>query len=936
MDRTGDFVGRAAELARLGSARADGTAMVLVTGDAGIGKSRLIGEHLAATTAVVVAGTCLPLATKLPLQAIADGLRGLERRGLLEPALTRTSPYVRAELGRLLPHLDVQPAPAEDPQRLFGALADVLASLEEEVLLVVEDVQLADELTLDCLTYLAQTGDGLVVLVSARDDGSITDWLAGRRRAPRTAEIGLEPLSLDETGRQIASLLGAEPPAGLVDELYERAEGNPFYTEEIVAAGSGRLPRPLVELLSERTRRLGPDAGAVLAALAIAGRPLDAELLTVLTGLPERRLWAAQRELSAARLVDEVAGGRLRPHHALLAEAVQAALPPGERAALHAEAATALAATGDPAAAAEIAEHWAGAGRPAEELPARIAAAEVAESRFGFADAALHWQRAIELDEQPDFYLRAIDAHRAAHGDGPATAALAEAAYARYGADADPLVAARANQYVSRTRRTHPETARGPAERALELYAGLPPSAEYADAMRQYYIILRRDDPEQVGAGLRRALEIAEAAGSSAMAGMILGALSSHYLRMGDVERGLEALRRGDDLADRAGDLATRIWLASYRCGTLLETGQLEEAHAVAIEALDAARRGGRDGGEAAGYVASTAAEALLARGRTSAAADLVDPLTTGPPRRSRYALHMIRARVDLARGEIAAAEHRCELLRQLPFGDFHAAIWLVWQASAEAALYAGRAGAALDLAREGLERIAGTDQEIFRGGLLVLGMRACGDLAEVARARADEAGRRRALAGTEALDRWADGAFADHPLLVTAAANGASYEAERSRTERHGDPHLWETAAKAWTALGRPHDAAYAWWRYVDAAVAGSRRPDNLGPVLRRAITAADEHVPLTAELRALARRARIELDPAEPPAAPSYRLTDRELAVLALLAEGRTNAEIGTELYMSVKTASVHVTNIMRKLGARNRVQAATLAQRAGLLPG
>ena len=121
-----------------------------------------------------------------------------------------------------------------------------------------------------------------------------------------------------------------------------------------------------------------------------------------------------------------------------------------------------------------------------------------------------------------------------------------------------------------------------------------------------------------------------------------------------------------------------------------------------------------------------------------------------------------------------------------------------------------------------------------------------------------------------------------------------------------------------------------------------GSPAAAAAGP-LRAAAAAAGGHAPLLAQIRTLAERARIPLHPAaagEPEAPPParlltrYGLTDRELTVLRLLAAGRTNSQIGAELYISASTASVHVSNILRKLGVSGRVQAAAIAERAGLL--
>jgi DNA-binding NarL/FixJ family response regulator len=157
-------------------------------------------------------------------------------------------------------------------------------------------------------------------------------------------------------------------------------------------------------------------------------------------------------------------------------------------------------------------------------------------------------------------------------------------------------------------------------------------------------------------------------------------------------------------------------------------------------------------------------------------------------------------------------------------------------------------------------------------------------------------------------------------------------------------DPDAWHAAAKTWESLGWPHRAGYAWWRRAEALLDAGQPATAATAALRAAAAAADGHAPLTAQIRALAQRARIPLQAPSPaaPAAPRtaeatalYGLTARELLVLRLLGAGRTNAQIGAELYISPRTAGVHVTNILRKLGVTNRVQAAAIAERAGLLP-
>jgi len=183
---------------------------------------------------------------------------------------------------------------------------------------------------------------------------------------------------------------------------------------------------------------------------------------------------------------------------------------------------------------------------------------------------------------------------------------------------------------------------------------------------------------------------------------------------------------------------------------------------------------------------------------------------------------------------------------------------------------------------------------------------------------------------------------FADHPFAAAAAAERTTWDAERARLAGPSDPEAWADAAKAWQDLGSPHRAGYAWWRQAQALLdAGGSAAEAAGP-LRTAAVAAEGHAPLLDQIRLLAERARISLQsPATvsdiplPARAPTpYGLTGRELTVLRLLTAGRTNAEIGAELYISPKTAGVHVSNILRKLGVSGRVQAAAMAERAGLL--
>jgi hypothetical protein len=272
--------------------------------------------------------------------------------------------------------------------------------------------------------------------------------------------------------RQAAALAGGPVPPGVVDELFTRAEGNPFFTEQLMAAalaegtaggwvgGAGGAAGPAGRAAGGAG---GPVRGGGPGGAGRAGgrgRPLGEGVLGDITGLETEVVRRGLRELAAARLLadDTTPGGGHRPRHALLAEAVAAGLLPGEWAGLHERTARALEAAGE-ALAGEAAGHWQAAGRPHEELPARVAAAETAERVFGYAEAAGHWLRAIdwlraiELCQAapdatgapgigvPQMYVRAIDALTLS-GEGVRAGQVAEEAYRRFAGHPDPATAA--------------------------------------------------------------------------------------------------------------------------------------------------------------------------------------------------------------------------------------------------------------------------------------------------------------------------------------------------------------------------------------------------------------------------------------------------------------------------------------------------------------
>jgi DNA-binding CsgD family transcriptional regulator/tetratricopeptide (TPR) repeat protein len=984
MAGAGVFVGRAGELSRLRSALGERARLVLVVGDAGIGKTRFVGEGLAQAAASgmsVISGGCLPLAEKLPLLPIADALAELTRLGggaPFEAALAAAPDYVRSEVARLLPRLAAGEPAATEPveawryDRLFAGVAELLDGVawRSPLALLVEDVHWADTATLDFLTYVVRAGRGstMSALVTCRSDetpldAAVAEWLVHVRRDAGVVEIRLGPLSRSEVAEQIAGLMGTGPlPGGLVAEVYARAEGHPFFTEQLVAAAvtdSGHLAQPvglparLAELLVAGAVRCSADARAVLNTLALAGRPLTEGLLHEITGLDTDAVLRTVRELTAARLLAAPADGGHRLRHALLGEAVAAELLPGERVSLHERVARALHAVGHDTLAAEAAGHWAAAGRSGEELQARLTAAEAAEQVFAYADAASHWVRVIELyDAEPDkdlgdgvdlphLYIRAMDAFDVS-GDRVRAEAIAEEAYRRFADLPDRAVAAVIHERAAFFRAVH-----SPAEglhlirEALRLFEGTPPSDEHAEAWLDYaYDFLYQGEgrhPAEIRTALNRGLEVAEAAGAATVISRILCLLALGSFLSGDLEDGFQLL---DQARNQPGDAWAALTLAIVESNALLKVGRLEDATRVGQGGFDAARRSGLGSTAGAAISLSNAAEGLLGRGRIAEAAALIDPDTIGPVDWDHWPLLELRADVDLVRGEVEVAAQR---LASVEIGGSEYALD-VEQDVAEAGLWAGRPEEALEAVHRALERQADTEWVILCGWLLAMGMRACADLAERARTRRDQPAMQAALIAADDLASWvsrAGGApFTEHPWVAIIPAARATWGAERSRAAGANDPAAWSVAADHWESLDYRHRAGYARWRQAEALLATPNGKGVGAAVLATAAGLAVEHAPLMTAIQDLARRARIDLyaapqvQPDEPSTARPFGLTDRELDVLRLLGRGKTNPEIAAALFISPRTAGVHVTNILRKLDATTRVQAATVAERAGLL--
>jgi DNA-binding NarL/FixJ family response regulator len=823
----------------------------------------------------------------------------------------------------------------------------VLALLTEQapVLLVLEDVHWADPSTLDLAVYLAQNlSDRSVVLLATyrADEPSSADrirrFAAGVRRSGAALVLELGPLDPGE----MAALLGDAPPA-VRQEIAARSEGNPFFAEELLAAagsaGSGALPPGLRDVLLQRVARLDGVTQGVLRLAAAAGRDVDYPLLRATSLLPEGELRASLRAaVDHGVLVAEQSTGRFRFRHALLAEAVYATVLPGEREELHARLAHALEASATPA---ELAPHWATAGRRAEALVASVEAARQAQTVWALGESHAHLERALALwPEVPaaaalaQVDLAGLCAWAAdvawQAGAAPRAVELAEQAI-----DLDPpsgsVLYESLGRYLFASGRG--DEALAAFERSVELVPAEPPSPGRARALAALgYGLMLAWRYEESLVICERALATARAVGATAIELQARPTIGVDLAYLGRADEGLAQLRLALRLAEEHGDPVGFERAYVELTDVLLMLGQPRESARLATEALLVCRQYG----PRIGTLAANQVEALVASGdwdeadRASAAA--LRSITANYPHHvliSRGELEVGRGDFELARAHYDAARATLRLPRDLATFDTFLA---------ELALWERRWTDAEQAVRDGLARARSREMAQIRVWLAAKGLRAQAELAALARARRDVGALRLRIRRARALLVVAQRAV-EASAAVTPNAAGwlALAEAEYERAKAEARPELWSSAADTWHRLQRAPLVAYCRWRQAEALVAAGAPRLNAARPLREAHATAERigARPLLREVELLAQRARLDLAPAEPALAAgdeleALGLTPREAEVLALLGRGLTNREIAAELVINVKTASVHVSNILRKLDAPNRREAAAIAHR------
>jgi ATP/maltotriose-dependent transcriptional regulator MalT len=986
------FIGRRAELAQLDAAlshaRTGHAGLLFVAGESGVGKSRLV-DHFAdraeAEGVRVLWGDCIDLGdSELPYAPIVSALRSLVRRG--HPVLDDLGP-ARGELARLLPELGapgdllVDPYAGSAQGRLFEVLLMLFERLADEtpLLLVIDDLHWADRSTRDFLSFLARNlcRQRMLVVSTYRVDElhrrhPLRPFLAEIERAERAQRMPVERFTRTELGAQLAAILGTAPEPELLDRVWARSEGNALYAEEILAAereGDGTLPESLRDALMLRVEALGEVTQEALRWVSAAQR-IQHDVLQEASRLDPRALRDALREAVAHHVLVTQGDGHLAFRHALLREAAHDDLLPGEHAELHLRLARVLdaRAAARPCVgldrAAEIAHHFDAAGDQPEALRTAVRAAETAEGVHAEGEAAAFYERALELWDRVD------DAEALAGCDHVALLARAGAAYIsdfgrsivltkRALQELDPAAEpGRAALLLERLGKARWSQGKGQLaleawDSALALLPPDPPSEERARLLAAKAAGLMLWGRYADGRAMAdEALAAADAIGSRVARIHALNTKGICLCGGADTEEGLRVIRQAMAMA-REDDNVDQLLRGYVNLSQILHvTGRMREARELLIEGREEVRARGRR----AKWLALQQAEISYAMGLWDEVDELTPPeLGRGLQGTTRVFFEMTRAELELGRGQHVEARARLELARELVARSYEPQ----WHAPITA-LMAGlerrerNIEAAREAIRTGLERLVETEAMEDGARLARILSSAAGVEADAARQARDLGRPDEVAVAVQAAERFAAQTREAASLPMAAAIPEAQVlalvaEAEAACAAGRRDADLWAGAAEAWQAIDRPFRVARSRWREADARLrdgdrAGAERAGTAALAVARRLGAAW----LVEELAALARRGRLRLDPPPMPGAATpasgtaavaadpaaeLGLTPRERSVLVLVAQGRTNREIGAELYMAEKTASVHVSRILAKLDVRSRTEAAAVAHRLGL---
>ncbi|WP_030589633.1 helix-turn-helix transcriptional regulator [Streptomyces anulatus] len=1015
------FVGRAEELASLTEALARAASgdpqALLIGGEAGVGKTRLVEQFVTAAgrrDAVVAVGSCVEIgADGLPFAPFPTALRAL-RRALPEEMAAAVAGQ-EGELARLLPELGEAHRDAIDEHsiaRLFELTARLLEriSADRAVVLVLEDLHWADASTRHLLAYLFRTLDSgrLMVVGTYRADDihrrhPLRPLLAELDRLRTVTRVELDRFSHDEVGHQLAGILAETPEPALVDEIFDRSDGNAFFVEELARSleccgDSSGLTESLRDLLLVRVEALPEHAQRIARLVAEGGSFVEHELLAAVAGLGEDDLDEALRAAVGANLLQPAPdndGYRFR--HSLVREAVSDDLLPGERTRVNRRYAEALEAAPslvrDDERATRLASYWYAAHDAAKALPAVLRAAVEARRRYAYSEQLRLLERAMELwDDVPDAVratlrpfdyaevypasgcdpenapLRYLDvmaeATVAAHfgGDRKRALAISKKAMRVLAAEADPL---REAWFLVQRSRLVQGLDKGDGWEELaaaqELVRGLPPSPVQADVLTNVasWRALHQPGPQALEDS-DRAVEYARLVGDEYIelhARLTRGWLTADA---GGVEDGIAEMYAVRDRAEQL-NLMNLLGRVSVNLPSSLEAmGRSLEAVAAADHGIEICHSHGL--ADSGAWVYANQAQSLFSLGhwaQSEAAAASSARLALGPKSKGLAALR--RTELAVARGDLAEGEELLALVRK-HYGQR--------DRQHQHLIDPVRHGMVLAASQGRLAEARAAFEELARPGFPPGTQRyALPLLRTAAMIEADARGLPAAEPDRAELLALIRRCVKNLPMLVPVwVAYGVFIEAELARAEGTDTPEHWARAAEAFGPLRRPYQLAQVHRRWAESLLIAPGDRSAATALLHRALEAARRlgARPLAEAVEQLAARARITLGgpgagpgpgsgihPAAVPAGgspdhpsadeqdpaiaavASFGLTPREQDVHRLVAAGHTNRRIAEELFISPKTASVHVSNILAKLGVSSRGEAAALAHRLRLYP-
>jgi DNA-binding CsgD family transcriptional regulator len=968
------MVGRDADLAMLHdefTQSVSGPRAVAIGGEAGIGKTRLVSEFAAtvASDATVLVGRSVELGPDgAPYSVYSGVLRDLLTAIGRDALLAAAGPSA-AVLSVLVPELD----DAHEPSRRTGAerLYEVVAVLLENVarerplVIVLEDMHWADSGSLELTRFLVRMldGTGILLVMTFRSDEVLRGhparaMLTELERTRRLHRHQVARLSRADVAAQVDAIRGERASASDIDLLYERSEGVPFFVEEFLCAEVDglQLTETLRDVLLAGYERLSEPVQLLLRLIATGGSYVPHELLSaVFSGDPDDLDARLREALDAGILL--VDGNAYCFRHALVRDAIADDVLPGERTRFHvryAEAFEAAAARGE-AVASEISFHRLAAHDPVRAFPATLEAMEQALDAYARGTAAAMGERALELwDQVPDapevagrsrldLMAATADARRDS-GDGERALALIDAALAECD-DADVLMHARLSRskalYLASMARTGSTALLEEALAAVPVDDTTVRPALVGDLAGRYMLEARFTESIALAT---QSFELAQTAGSISRSSVALNIRGVSKVGSGDIEAGLADLERAGELARAQGSGMREGAMLRYRVNAsdvMHLLGRFDEAVHIGNTGVARARELGVERTSGVMLMSNTV-EPLLALGQWERARGLLDPalaLDASPGFRGH--LQRMKLWLTLWSGDVAGA---ADLL-----GQWRTNLSVLGAIEAQSQRGAARVFAEIALAQGQLDeawRALGILLDERRPPLpaydlpllvvaarVLAGLRADPDSA--ARAGLDDhvAAEQRLRTVAAALSQW-----------PTAGVWLPVFDAELSGSTGVGDDvGAWRAAATSTDRERFPqapvHLAPYAYQRLAAAQLAASDR------------SGAEESVRVARELAAgigcglvldaldrLVERGGLSRggDGAvrggdRPQSSSGLRLTEREAQVLDLMGQGLSNKQIGERLFISAKTASVHVSAILRKLGATSRTEAVYLASRS-----